>query len=212
MTVVVGYLDEDGVGHIATDGMGSNGFVGWNSSFNKILKTKGEDLIMGMTGSFLLNELQFYKFLPDTEYVRKKNNSFEKKESVVDDEYFYTKLRYKLKQKIDKITFANDEKSDKNSENIGNLLILHGDLMYEFYGDDMSLIPVNKGNFTVLGSGTYHGQGAMNAIKNLKLKKMSTKQMVIEAVKASSDSVVSVGNGIYYANTKDYEVECIKEM
>ena len=223
MTVVIGYLDNSGTGHICTDSMASDGHTRENSNFNKILNTKDGNLLMGTAGSFLSEQLQFYNFLGDDIFelvgVDEKSNSplYIKAKNIRDEEYFYMSFRYNLRSAINDIVFKTEIGATSNINNsigteadtdIGTYIVAHENLMYTVYTDTFTLIPVSKGSFAVIGSGSSVAKGAMNIINSLKLDSLSPKQKLIEAVKAVSTSVTSVGGEtIYYANTRDYIIE-----
>ena len=209
MTIIVGYLDKEGIGHIASDGMGSNGFRSLNTSFQKVNVTKDENLLYGYASRFGYLELKYYNFLPEAKYIKNKDDTYKKELSKVDDEYFFTEFRYKLRERILKMRFKNygssEEKSKDNADDV-DLIFAHEDKMY-IIQNDYEILPLNKGDFVAIGSGGYHAEGALNVLKELQKENLSSKEMVIKAIKSSVESVVTTGCGIYYSNTKDYKVE-----
>jgi ATP-dependent protease HslVU (ClpYQ) peptidase subunit len=216
MTIVVGYLDNDGIAHIASDGMGSNGYNNMDTSNQKIQVTKDKNLLIGYAGRFGNFELQYYSYLPEPTYEENDNGGYDLVLPKVDEEYFFTEFRYKLREKVMKMRFLDLDKNKKSQDKAKDtgdeisLIVAHNDILYQVQWG-YELLPVSKGEFVSIGSGTYHAEASINTFRRLKEKDLSPKEMVIEAVKSATDSVVSVGKGIYYANTKDYKVERIEE-
>lgn len=205
MTVLIGYLDMGGVAHLATDGMASGGYYIADGSINKIAKTKDENLMFGITGNPQLLELKYYSYLPDAKYIENDNGGYDKELPEVDDEYFYTKLRYKIREKLVKMAF--DDEDDAKS--FGNIILMHEDKLYQLFGNGCDLYKIEKGNYATNGCGTYSANGAMDSIFSMN-PNLSIKEKMVKAVKVVSKNTPGVGRNVYYANTKDYQVEEIE--
>lgn len=213
MTVCIGYLDNDGIAHIITDGMGSNALSNSDGSYQKVHVTKDENLLMAYAGRFDNLELRYYSYLPDAKFVKADDGDgkYIKELPSVDDEYFFTKFRYKLRDKMNKIRFHYNKKGDKSEDYVDDvsMLIAHEGLLYKIQSN-YELLPIENGTYTIIGSGSWHGEGAMN-LSNIVRPDLPVRDRLVEVIKSISESVVSVGKKYYYANTDTYDVEVIEE-
>lgn len=208
MSIVVGLRDEEGVVHLASDSMASGSFTNSGRDICKVNPTRDGDLIIGVVGEMSLLELQYYEFLPRLQQIPgsdKMGEALQKADDIfreeLDEHDFITEVKYNIAETIQGIKQIPKQSAKKDFH--GTLLVAFKDQMYTMSGD-YAMVPVHK-DFMVIGSGTYHGQAAMQMLNwNEEYDPISK---LISAVTLASDNVLSVGGKIYYTNTKDCEVK-----
>ena len=208
MSIVVGLRDEEGVVHLASDSMASNGFTNSSRDICKVNPTRDGDLIIGIVGEMSLLELQYYEFLPRLQKIPGSDKMNERLEEASEifrqelDEYdFITEVKYNIAETIQGIKQIPKQVPQNHFD--GELLIAFQDQMYTMFGD-YAMVPVTN-DFIVIGSGTYHGQAAMQMLNWN--NDYDPVDKLLSAVTVASDNVLSVGGTVYYTNTKDCEVQ-----
>lgn len=187
MSVVIATRDDEGYVHLASDSKASNGFTDSQLDICKINLTPDEDIIIGIVGNLSLFSLQYYPLLPPMKY----------RPQVLDEEYFLTVVRPRI---IENILMV-DMSADKKGFN-GTLFIAYGKQLYEMDGQ-YSMYPIYQKSASI-GSGDFHSSASIKILDVM--NELTIREKLMSAISVTSQFVLSVGDNIYYMNTKDLDL------
>lgn len=187
MTCIAGIIDSSGVGHIASDSIGSNGHT--KSTYkNKKIFSKGSMLI-GYTSSYRMGQLLEHSLtLP------------ERKVSQTVEHYMYVDFVKAVRELLKTNGFLRVE---SNEESIGTFLILTDGRLFKMCGD-LSLLESGD-DFDACGSGEDYALAVLHTLKEQ--GKMTPKSMLTAAIATASKYVVSVGGDISYLKQTNKSTE-----
>lgn len=178
MTCIAGLIDCKGVGHIASDSLGSNGHTKGIYKNSKIFKKGG--LLIGYTSSYRMGQLlEHHLSLPP----RKVDQTIES--------YMYVDFVSAVRQLLKDHGYL---KIDGNRESIGTFLIITEGRIF-MMEDNMALLESADG-FDACGSGMHYAQAVLHILA--KQGKLGPKAMLTQAIDTASKYVVSVGGEVRY--------------
>lgn len=178
MTCIAGLIDEKGLGHIASDSLGSNGYNKDIYKNRKIFR-KG-DLLIGYTSSFRMGQLLEHTLkLP----ARKVDQSTEN--------YMYVDFINSIRDLMKGNGYM---RIDNNTEKIGVFLIVVDGSIFKMQ-DDLSLLESEDG-FDACGSGEDYATAVLHLLK--KQGNLDPKAMLTEAINTASKYIATVGGEVKY--------------
>lgn len=177
MTCIAAIIDQDGVGHIASDSLGSNGHTKDVYKNQKIFQLG--NMLIGYTSSYRMGQLLQYELsLPP----RKVGQSL--------DKYMYTDFIASVRSLMKDHGYL---RVDANVERIGSFLIVTEGRIYQMQ-DDLSLLETED-RFGSCGSGEFHAIATMHTLSKRKIR-MSAEEILREAIETASKYVATVGGDV----------------
>lgn len=177
MTCIAAIIDKDGVGHIASDSLGSNGHTQDTYKNQKIFQLG--NMLVGYTSSYRMGQLiQYNLSLPS----RKVGQSL--------DQYMYTDFIASVRSLLKEHGYL---RIDSNEERIGSFLIVADGRIWHMQ-DDLSLLE-SEDSFDACGSGHDFAQATMHTLTQHKIR-MTPSDVLREAIECASKYVSSVGGDV----------------
>lgn len=192
MTCVVGFVDKkDESVWIGADTFCSTSFYGQNRNINKVFKSKDcGKVLIGICGS--CRQADLLEFNP----IVNKIDVYENKD--INREYIVTKVA----PTISNLFSVNKCEYTSNNEAFGgNFLFGIGDKLYQMQSDYSIL--ETQDSYMCIGSGAYHADGAMCALKDIELTPV---ERITKALEAAEHHQINVRRPFTIMNTKTDEI------
>lgn len=182
MTCIAGMIDKQGVGHIASDSIGSNGHTK-DVYRNKKIFRKGA-LLIGYTSSYRMGQLLEHNLtLP----ARKVDQSL--------DEYIYVDLVAAVRSVLKSEGYL---KIDSNTESIGTFMIITEGRLFMMQ-NDLAILEAADG-FDSCGSGENFAVATISTL--IKHTKLTPEAVLREAIETATRYVATVGGEIQYLSSE----------
>lgn len=196
MTCVVGFLENktDTV-WIGADSFCSTTFHGYERRINKVFKSKDCDkVLIGICGSCRQSDLlEFNPIINKLDVYENKN---------IDREYMVTKVV----PTISDLFYKNKCEYISNSEATGGTFLFGVDNKLYKMQEDYS-IEETYNDYMCIGSGSYHADGAMCALRDVEL---SPVERITKALESAEHHQVNVKRPFVIMNTKTNDVVVIE--
>ena len=182
MTCIVGLIDKAGVGHIASDSLGSNGY---NKDVyrNRKIFHKG-DLLIGYTSSYRMGQLLEHQLAVPQ---RKVGQDL--------DQFIYVDFVGAVRQLLKDHGYL---RINSNEESIGTFMIIAEGRLFMMQ-EDLSVLESADG-FDACGSGEDFAVATMHTL--VKHKRLSPEIVLREAIETASKYVATVGGEVHYLSTE----------
>lgn len=180
MTCIAAIIDDDGVGHIASDSLGSNGHSKDVYKDQKVF-TNGKFLVE-YTSSYRMGQLLQYRLSLPKQRIGQTIDEF----MYID---FVDAVRSLLKENGYMMI-------NSNREEVGSFLVVTEGRIWQMQ-DDLSLLESSDG-FDACGSGAHHAQAAMHVLKRHSQLKLAPKEIPTIAIETASRYVATVGGEVRY--------------
>jgi ATP-dependent protease HslVU (ClpYQ) peptidase subunit len=178
MTCIAAIVDKNGVGHIACDSVGSNGFSRSFYSTKKIFSVG--NILFGFTGSYRLGQLLQYRLdLP---------------QATVDqnlDQYMNIHFMDSIRSTLKDHGYLHVEDNEESLE--GEFLVVFSGRIFTVQSDMSILESMDK--FEATGSGEDYARATMNTLVEYGVE--DTKLILTEAIETATKYVPSVGGEIH---------------
>lgn len=181
MTCIAGIIDKKGVGHLASDSLGSNGHTKSIYKNQKIFQ-KGEMLI-GYTSSYRMGQLLEHSLTMP-----------ERKVGQTTENYMYNDFVDCVRKLFKDNGYL---KIDSNVEKIGTFIIIYDGRIFKMQ-DDLSLLE-NSEDFDTCGSGEDFAQATISTL--LKYTDLDSKKILEEAINTAAKYVATVGGKVQYISS-----------
>lgn len=183
MTCIAAYVDDRGVGHMASDSLGTSR-VGVNQYKNWKMFVKG-DMLIGYTSSYRMGQLLEYSLdLPKRDVSA---------QSI--QQYMCTDFIEEVRGLLKSHGFT---RINANEEEIGTFLVVVDGSIFKV-GSDLSVLEFQD-PFGACGSGANHAIAAMAAMHAH--TKLEPRQIVKESVGIASKYVSTVGGDVRYMSSR----------
>lgn len=183
MTIIIGYETDKGT-YLAGDRLGSTNFTGILCKNKKIFENG--DFLFGVCGSYRMMQIIQYNFTPPKHH-----------KDVDTWKYLIDNFLPELVNMLDK-KYCLKQLNNIHTLDVGEFLFVYNGNLFRLQNDLSIIREIN--NFTLTGSGQYHGESVLSLLheqsNNKKLSDKQIRQMMHDTVRKASEKVLSISDNI----------------